>query len=253
MRIRLLGCDIDNLTMEETLAKIEGFINSRVPRRHVAINAYKILLAKKDPGLRRIINSCDLIGVDGVPVIWASRILGRPLKERINGTDLMEKLIAKASEKDYRLYFLGAKDKVIRHLVEICRIRYPGMQIAGFRNGYWEQDQEQEVVEAIRKARPDILFVGVSSPKKEIFLKKYSEAMEVPFTMCVGGSFDVVAGLGRRRAPLWMQRNGLEWLFRFIQEPRRMWRRYLIGNTAFVFLILKELVKIRILNSSEAE
>ncbi len=247
MRIKLFGCLIDNLTMEETLRKIDEFIQSKIPRQHVAINANKVLLAWKDPSLRDIINNCDLVGVDGVPVIWASWLLGKPLKERINGTDLMEALVTRASKKGYSIYFLGSRDNVLECLLKQYRALYPNLKIAGFRNGYWRPEEEKKVVEAIRDAKADILFVGFGSPKKEFFLRKYLNIMNVPFAMGVGGSFDAVAGF-TRRAPLWMQRNGLEWLFRLMKEPLRLWKRYLIGNAFFVFLVFKEFVKIRILN-----
>lgn len=246
MRIKLFGCYIDNLTMEETLQKVDEFIKSKIPRQHVVVNANKVILACKNPHLRDIINTCDLVGVDGVPVIWASRLLGMPLKERINGTDLMEKLISRAAEKKYRLYFLGATEDVIKKFAQKCRERYPNLCIAGFRNGYWDLAQEEEIAETIHDAKPDILFIGFSSPKKEIFLKKYLKRMGVPFVMGVGGSFDVAAGL-IERAPVWMQKNGLEWLFRFIKEPGRLWKRYLIGNMVFIFLVFGEFIRLRIL------
>ena len=246
MRVKLFGCYIDNLSMEEVLERIDEFIKSERPHQNVVVNANKIVLARKDSQLRNIINACDLIGVDGVPVIWASKVLGRPLKERINGTDLMERLITRAYEKGYKLYFLGAKEEIVKRVVEKYKGYYPRLQMVGFRNGYWNTEEEERIVDDIRDAKPDILFIGFSSPKKEVFLRKYSERMGVPFAMGVGGSFDAVAGL-TKRAPVWMQKNGLEWLFRFFQEPKRLWKRYLIGNSIFLWLFLKEFVKIKIL------
>lgn len=245
-RINILGCPIDNLTLKETIALIDKMIQSRESHQHVVINAAKLLELRRNSRLKEIISSCDIINVDSMPIVWASRILGRPLKERITGTDLMEYLIEHSAKNGYRVYFLGAKEEVIKKVVAAYKTIYLNLQIAGYRNGYWNYGEEDEVANAIHKASPDILFVAFGSPKKEFFIKKYLDTMRVPFTMGVGGSFDVVAGL-TRRAPKWMQRIGLEWFWRFIQEPGRLWKRYLIGNTVFVLLVLKEIVKIRIL------
>jgi len=238
-RIEMMGCLIDNLSMEETLGKIEGFIASGKAHQHVVVNVDKLVKAQKDPELRRIINECALINADGMPVVWASRWLRKPLKERVAGVDLFEALMARSAKKGWRVYLLGAKEEVVSAVNALYPVKYPGLCIAGYRNGYWKPDEEAEVVEAITAARADLLFVAISSPKKELFLGAYQNQMRVPFAMGVGGTFDVAVGKVRR-APGWMQRCGLEWFFRFLQEPRRMFRRYFIEDTAFVGLLLKE-------------
>ena len=154
----------------------------------------------------------------------------------------MERLIPIAAEKGYSVYFLGAKQEVVEKVVDTYRHLYPKLNISGFRNGYWDKKQEKEVVAKVKEANPDILFVGMSSPKKEYFLHNHLDYMNVPFAMGVGGSFDVVAGLAKR-APLWMQNYGLEWFFRFIQEPGRLWKRYLKGNIAFAKLLAKAVMR----------
>lgn len=239
MKVELFGLQVDNLTMEETLARIDEFIASRRIHHHVVINVDKIVKTHRDPQLREIINACDLVNVDGQPVIWAARMLGKPLKERVAGIDLMQRLIAHSAAKGYRLYFLGAKEEIVSRVVEKVRSQHPNVVIAGWRNGYWKEEEEPEVAKAIASARPDVLFVAVSSPKKEIFLSRWKKEIEAPFVMGVGGSFDVVAGLVKR-APVWMQRCGLEWLFRLLQEPRRMWRRYLVEDMQFFGILLRE-------------
>jgi len=249
MRINFLGCYIDNLTFEETLEKIDEFIRSKIPHQHVVVNANKIVLAQRDSFFRGIINSCDLINIDGVPILWAGKLLGLPFKERVNGTDLMERLVKESALKGYRLYFFGAKEELVKKLVEDYKRQYPSLCVAGFRNGYWDSFSEDEVVTEIKRAKPDVLFAAISSPKKEIFLKKYLQIIGVPFVMGVGGSFDVVAGF-IKRAPLWMQKAGLEWLFRFLQEPARLWKRYIIGNTLFIILVLREFTKLKILKKN---
>lgn len=242
LRIEFMGCLIDNLSMEETLQRIEGFIGSGRPHQHVVVNVDKVVKANRDPELRRIINECALINADGMPVVWASRLLGRSLKERVAGVDLFEALMVRAAEKGWRVYFLGAREEVVLGVRERYEKMLPGLQVAGCRNGYWKPEEEAGVACAIADSRPDLLFVAISSPMKEQFLGKYQVEMKVPFAMGVGGTFDVVTGRVRR-APKWMQRCGLEWFYRFLQEPRRMFRRYFIDDAAFFWLLLKELLR----------
>jgi N-acetylglucosaminyldiphosphoundecaprenol N-acetyl-beta-D-mannosaminyltransferase len=240
-RITLMGCAIDNLSMEDTLQKIEGFIQTGKPHQHVVVNVDKLVKASRDPELRRIINECALVNVDGMPVVWASRLLGKPLKERVAGVDLFEALMRRAGEKGWRVFLLGAKEEVVSQVARVYQRKYPRLVLAGYRNGYWKGEAEEaQVVEQIRDARPDLLFVAISSPKKEQFLGRYQAEMKIPFAMGVGGTFDVAIG-HVRRAPLWMQKSGLEWFYRFLQEPRRMFRRYFIEDMAFIRLFLKEL------------
>lgn len=241
-RVNILGCPVDNLDIKETLDLIDKMVRSKSPHQHAVINVDKLLKYRSDHTLRDIIYNCDIINADGMPIVWAAKILGNPLKERIAGIDLMERLIELSVHKRYRLFFLGAKEDIVNEVFRIYRERFPELQIAGFRNGYWKPEEEENVVEHIRNTRADILFIAMSSPKKEFFIKKYLHTMCVPFVMGVGGSFDVVAGK-IRRAPKWMQEIGLEWLFRLLQEPRRLWRRYLVGNTVVIYLVFKELMK----------
>lgn len=245
LKSTVLGYGIDNLSMQETLQRIEDIIAQGIPKQHVVVNAGKIVDAYRKPELKNIIHNCAIINADGMAVVWASWILGQPLKERVSGIDLMQCLIKRSCDKGYGVYFLGAQEPVVEKTVDVCKEKFPDLKICGYRNGYWNDDEEPGVVEAIQKSGAQILLVAISSPKKEIFLNKYLHALNVPFVMGVGGSFDVIAGL-TKRAPLWMQRCGLEWLFRLIQEPGRLWRRYLIGNAVFVGLVAREWVKIRI-------
>jgi N-acetylglucosaminyldiphosphoundecaprenol N-acetyl-beta-D-mannosaminyltransferase len=238
-RITLMGCQVDNLSMEDTLVRVEEFIRSGRPHQHVVVNVDKLVKASRDPELRRIINDCALINADGMPVVWAARLLGKPLKERVAGIDLFEALMRRAGDRGWRVFLLGAREEVVRAVCDTYRGRYPALRIAGYRNGYWSEQEEAAVVEQIQASRAELLFVAISSPKKEQFLGRYQGAMRIPFAMGVGGSFDVAIGKVRR-APLWMQRAGLEWFFRFLQEPRRMARRYFFDDLAFVWLLIKE-------------
>lgn len=238
--IHLMGCRIDNLTMEETVEAVGRLIATGGPHQHVVVNVDKLVQARRSPALRGIINSCSLVNADGMPVVWATRLLGCPLKERVAGIDLFEALLARAARTGWRVYLLGAREEVVREVARRSRQRYPGLVIAGWRNGYWQAREEPAVAEAIREARPDILFVALGSPAKETFLARWQARMQVPFAMGVGGSFDVAAGRVRR-APRWMQRAGLEWFFRFLQEPRRMFRRYFIDSAGFFAMLAKAL------------
>ncbi len=239
-RITLMGCQVDNLSMEETLGRIEQFIQSGRPHQHVVVNVDKLVKASRDAGLRQIINDCALVNADGMPVVWASRLLGKPLKERVAGVDLFEALMRRAGEKGWRVFLLGAREEVVSKVAETYQRKYPRLALAGCRNGYWKGEAEEaEVARQIRDSRADLLFVAISSPKKEQFLGKYQAEMKIPFAMGVGGTFDVAIGRVKR-APVWMQRSGLEWFYRFLQEPRRMFRRYFIDDMAFIWLFIKE-------------
>lgn len=238
-RITLMGCEIDNLSMEETLVSIEGLIRSGQPNQHVVVNVDKLVKASRDPELRRIINACALVNVDGMPVVWASRLLGKPLKERVAGVDLFEALMRRAGDRGWRVFLLGAREEVVRAVCDTYQRKYPLLAIAGYRNGYWSAQEEAAVVEQVRASRADLLFVAIGSPQKEQFLGRHQAAMRIPFAMGVGGSFDVAIGRVKR-APRWMQQAGLEWFYRFLQEPRRMFRRYFIDDLAFIWLLIKE-------------
>jgi len=212
--------------------------------RYMAINIHKVALFQKRPELCRIANDSDLVTADGLPVVWVSRLMGRPLKARVTGMDLMEKLIPLASERGYRVYFLGAKPDALARLMKRYKKEYPSLQIAGSADGYWSARQEPEVVRKIHDARPDLLFLGISSPRKELFLDRHIQELEVPFSMGVGGAFDVIAGV-TRRAPGWMQDAGLEWFWRIMQEPVRMSKRYLVDGIRFALATIQELLAAR--------
>jgi len=189
--------------------------------------------------LRSIVQGCELVSADGQSVVWASRLLGHPVPARVAGIDLMQELLGRSERKGLSVYFLGAKDEVLQRAVAGIRERYPELVIAGARDGYFDDSEGQAVADEVRAAKPDILFVAISSPKKEYWLGTHGREIGVPFIMGVGGSIDVMAGI-TRRAPRPLQRLGLEWAFRLAQEPGRLWRRYLTTNTRFVGLVLAE-------------
>lgn len=240
-----MGLAIDNLTMEETISIVEDFIKSGKPHQHVVINVNKAVKAAKNMALRQIINNCDLVSADGMPIVWASRMLGKGLKERVSGIDLFINLLEVAEKKNFKVYFLGATAEVVDKVIEVVGAKHPELIITGWRNGYWNSGEESQIVEKIKTSRPDILFIAIPSPQKEIFSSRNLRNLDVPFVMGVGGSFDVLAGK-TKRAPLWMQKSGLEWFYRFLQEPGRLFKRYFIEGTYFLIYFFKELFSTRL-------
>ena len=237
----LFGCRIDALTMDETIDRVEQMISEGIPRQHAVVNVAKIVSMKRDPELQMVINGCDMVNADGMPIVWASRLLRDRLPDRVAGVDLFQELVKLSAERGYRPFFFGAREHVVQRVVETFKNKYPALRVAGFRNGYFAQEEELEIARRIRDTGADMLFVGFSSPRKEKFIQKWMSAMQVPFSMGVGGSFDIVAGV-TKRAPQWMQQRGLEWFYRIIQEPGRMWKRYATTNPVFVGMVLKQMV-----------
>jgi exopolysaccharide biosynthesis WecB/TagA/CpsF family protein len=241
-RIRLFGLPVDALTMDETLDVVDELIADGSAHQHVAVNVSKVVQAERDPGIRAIVNACDLISADGQPIVWVSRLLRTPLPERVTGIDLMIRLFERAEQAGYSVYLLGARPHVVAAVVARLRREHPRLRVSGWRDGYWAPHEEEQVAEEIAAARPTILFLGIPSPAKERFLANWKGRMAVPFSMGVGGAFDVYGGF-IRRAPAWMQQTSLEWLFRLAQEPGRMWRRYVHDGPLFLWLILRRMVR----------
>ncbi|MDP8229675.1 MAG: WecB/TagA/CpsF family glycosyltransferase [Candidatus Gorgyraea atricola] len=244
-RVKFLNSFIDNVSMKEAINIIDGFVASGRPHQLVAVNATKIVKMQKDKQLRDLVNSSDLVFADGQAVVTGSRILGSSLKQRLAGIDLMQEIVRRANTRKYSLYFLGAKEHVVRKLVDIYKERFPELEIAGWHDGYFESaDHERKVIQGIKGLRPDVLFVAMGTPKKEYWIRQNLEELGIPVCLGVGGSFDVIAGYVKR-APKWMQGIGLEWFFRFLSEPRRMWKRYLFSNTTFIWMVMREKIALR--------
>ena len=249
-RIQICNVPVDALTMNETVALIDESIIKKENLHHVVVNAAKLVNSQKDPDLRASIVECDIINADGQSIVWAAAFLKDHLPERVAGIDLMENLVALAAKKNYKIFFLGAKEEVVNKVVNIYKEKYNEDIIAGYRNGYFGKEDELGIAKQISDSKADILFVAMSSPKKEIFLNTYKDIMNVPFIMGVGGSFDVVSGKVKR-APVWMQNICLEWFYRTMQEPGRMWKRYLTTNIAFVNLLIRERLSLRHKNKTK--
>jgi N-acetylglucosaminyldiphosphoundecaprenol N-acetyl-beta-D-mannosaminyltransferase len=243
MKIDFLGIPVDSLTMSETITLIDDAISQNKRINHVVINAGKVVAMQTNKQLFESVVSCDIINADGQSIVWAARFLGKYLPQRVAGADLMQELVQVASVKGYKCFFFGAKEDVVKKVVDIYTEKYGSSIIAGYRNGYFYENDEPEIARQIADSGAHLLFVAITSPRKENFMYTYRDVLSnVNFTMGVGGTFDVVAGY-TKRAPIWIQDMGLEWFFRLIQEPKRMWYRYLIGNSKYIWLVFKAKIK----------
>jgi N-acetylglucosaminyldiphosphoundecaprenol N-acetyl-beta-D-mannosaminyltransferase len=240
-RVSVLGCPIDALDMAGTVERCDELIRSGGYAQHVAINVAKLVAIGDDAELRAIVEDCALISADGQGVVWAAKLLHQPLPERVAGIDLMGELLSLAERRGYRVYILGARAEVLDRAIQVISERHPDIVFAGWRNGYFSADEEETVCREIRDSEADLLFVAMSTPQKEFFLARRGPDLGVPFVMGVGGAIDVVAGITKRAPEAW-QRAGMEWLYRLVQEPRRMWRRYAVTNTRFAWLLLRALI-----------
>jgi N-acetylglucosaminyldiphosphoundecaprenol N-acetyl-beta-D-mannosaminyltransferase len=243
-RIGLFGLLLDALSLEGAVGRVDAAISAGHRLTHASVNAAKAVRAQNDPEFAAALRDCDLVTADGQPVVWAARLAGRPLPERVAGIDLMEALLALAERRGYRVYLLGSEPEVLdAAAAEVVR-RHPALRLAGKRDGFFAPDEESAVVAGIAAARPDMLFVALGTPQKELFQARHREQLGVTFTMGVGGAFDVLAGRVNR-APAWARRAGLEWSFRLAQEPRRLLRRYVVGNASFLGLAAREVARAR--------
>lgn len=242
MRRKIFNTYVDCLSMNESLEKIIKMIEEKSVSQHVVINASKINLMSKDQKLTKIVNGCPLINADGASILIAGKLLNIDIPERVTGIDLFYELLKISEERGYKPYFLGATKESVEAMIQNIRKKHPNLNIAGYRNGYFNNEDESNIIKEIKNSSPDILFLGFSSPQKEYWLNRNLSELNIPFSMGVGGSFDVLSGK-TQRAPIWMQKIGMEWFYRFLQEPKRMFSRYFLGNFRFLILCLKELNK----------
>ena len=245
-RVTIMQMPVDPIRMQDLISSCDQSIRERKSLLLGMVNVAKLIQSRTNRQLYNSVAGADIIAADGQGVVILSRLMGQPLPERIAGIDVMNRLMELADRKEYRVFFLGAKPEIVQKVVHKSAVMFPQLQVAGYRDGYFDLDRQgQLVAEQIRDSRADILFVAITPPKKELFLDRWSDVMGVPVCHGVGGSFDVFAGR-TKRAPAWMQKAGLEWLFRVMQEPRRMWKRYLITNTKFFVLSIGEIARARL-------
>lgn len=240
--VQLFETPVHPLRMHDVLNLVDNAITTRSRLVIAVVNAAKLVNMRRDALLRESVITSDITLADGMAVVWASKMLGRPLPDRVAGIDLMTEMIARANERGYRLYLLGATQEVLDAVMERIRREYPNAVIAGSHHGYFRDEDEAAIADSIVAVQPDMLFVAMSPPKKEIFLGKWGAKLNVPVCHGVGGAFDVMAGKVRR-APRLMQRLGMEWLYRVMQEPGRLWRRYLVTNSIFLWMLLREMLR----------
>jgi N-acetylglucosaminyldiphosphoundecaprenol N-acetyl-beta-D-mannosaminyltransferase len=239
--VQVLDVPVDALTLKAAVEVCEHTVTSSGHLDISVVNAAKLVRMRHDRWLRQAVLDADLILADGQSVVWASRLLREPLPERVAGIDLFAALLERAEQRGFTVYFLGATDAVLTAMMRRVHEQFPGLRVGGYHNGYFAIEQSSDVAAAIRAVHPDLLFVGMTSPRKELFLQEWGNHVGAHVCHGVGGSFDVMAGLTRRAPDSW-QRLGLEWLYRLKQEPRRLWRRYLTTNVAFLAMLTRELV-----------
>lgn len=226
-KVRILGVDVDSVTMEQAIRRVEEMIQTgrSEGRSHVVAtaNAEMVMMSGEDRELAVILQQADLVVPDGAGVVWAARHLGSPVPERVAGFDLAQNLLQKSAARGYRVYLLGSAPGVAEKAASVARQKYPGVQIVGIQDGFFTQEQTNTIIEAIHHAKPDILLVALGVPKQEKWLKAHLTELAVPVAIGVGGTLDVMAGV-MKRAPLWMQEANLEWLFRLMMQPKRLIR-----------------------------
>jgi N-acetylglucosaminyldiphosphoundecaprenol N-acetyl-beta-D-mannosaminyltransferase len=242
MRETFLGCPIDMLTMAETVDRARDAMCNRQRLHHVALNVAKLVNMRSDSVLAEDVAGSDIVGLDGMGVVWGARCLGIPATVRVSGVDLLAELLAVCAKEGFKPYLLGATREVLEIAVRKTQEKYPELQFAGWQDGYFSAADEAQVVENIRKSGADCLFIGMPTPRKERFLAAHRDVLGVSFIMGVGGAIDILSG-HVRRAPVVLQRLGFEWLYRIYQEPRRMWWRYFRTNTLFAGILSKELLR----------
>ncbi len=240
-RSSILNTQFDTVTLEETVKFAAKLIDDGARGYVSTVNVAVLMMARSRPPLRRFIEDASLVVADGQPLVWASRWFSVPLPERVAGIAIVDELCRSASEKNFGVYFLGGRRHVLHDLERRMQFRHPKLKICGLADGFFPASEAPRRAAAVRQSGAEILFVGMGVPRQEYFLQAHWDCLGANVAVGVGGSFEVLAGL-RKRAPRVLQRAGLEWLFRLLQEPRRLWKRYLITNSQFVYHCSRELL-----------
>jgi N-acetylglucosaminyldiphosphoundecaprenol N-acetyl-beta-D-mannosaminyltransferase len=237
MKIDIFGSGIDNVNMDEAVKKIENFIEEVGSHHVITANAEIIYRASIDEKLQKIINAAHLVTPDGIGVIWAAKKRGQPLKERVTGIDLLEKLAETAARKGWRIFLYGAAPGVADEAAANLKKRYSKLIIAGTSHGYHKENETNDLIAEIKTSKPDILFVALGAPGQEYWISKHMQEIQVPVSIGVGGSFDVISGR-TKRAPLLVQKLKIEWAYRIIKDPKRYKRAFALPK--FVFKVLSD-------------
>lgn len=239
--VRILNCEFAQTTLSGTVDWARSWIESGQRGYICTVNVAILMMMRSDPQLQRFVDGAALVVVDGQPLVWASHLQPEHLPERVTGVDLVDALCELAAKEGFSVYFLGARHAVVAETARRLADRFPGLEVAGVADGYFDEDEAPLRAQAIRESGAKLLFVGMGVPRQEEFLDAHWDQLGVPLAIPVGGSFEVVAGTARR-APAFLQRVGMEWAFRLAQEPRRLWKRYLVTNTQFIFYLLRSAV-----------
>lgn len=234
-KVEILGVSVDSLTMREAVSIIDGYLSESKPRLIATANAEMLMRATSDTELKTILNASDLVVADGAGTVWAGNYLGCEMPERVAGYDLAQELMKIAPERGYRIYFFGSAPGVAEKAKAKAEELYPGINICGIRNGFFKPEDEDQIIADIKAAKPHLLLAALGVPKQEKWLYKYMKQLDVPVSIGVGGTLDVMAGV-MQRAPLWMQKAKLEWLFRGLKQPSRAGR--LMALPKFVLKVM---------------
>ncbi|HAT50854.1 MAG: WecB/TagA/CpsF family glycosyltransferase [Nitrospirae bacterium] len=237
-KFTFFGLEYSNVDMDETVEIMEGYIRDGGPHTIMSTAVELIVKSCRDESLKGTYANTDILTVDGTVGMWAARLLGHRVKSPVGTAKLMLRFLDVTQGKGYRCYFLGAKPEILENAVANARRQYPGCVIAGWHHGYFKDDAV--VLEDVNRKKPDVVFVAMSSPMKERIIAQNGFAYHVPVVVGVGGGVDVLAG-HTVLAPQWISAMGMEWFFRLVQEPRRLWKRYLVTNSLFVMLMIREL------------
>ncbi len=233
--VDMFGVPLARLDMAGALERIDQFIEDRSPHMVITSDTPGIVRARDDAEYQEIVRSADMVTADGRGVVWMARVLRLPMRERVSGVDLVQGICGRAVEKSYSVYLLGAGPGVAEEAAKALEAGCPGLRVAGTRHGYFSEEEEPEVVRRIAEAKPDILLVALGAPKQEKWIRRHMDELQVPVAIGVGGTFDVLAGRVPR-APEWMQRAGLEWLFRLLREPKRLPRMWALPRLVWMTL-----------------
>ncbi len=242
-RVNICGIQIDNVTMAEVMDEMNRLIQERKLSYIVTPNADHIVKLQKDQEFRRIYEDAALVLADGMSLIWAGMFLGTPLREKVSGSDLLPEFCRVAAKKGHRLFFLGGREGAAKQAKEVLEKLYPGIKIVGAYAppmGFEKNPDECQKIETmIKEASPDALFVGLGAPKQERWIYNNYRKLNIPVSAGIGVSFEFMAGIVKR-APRWMCDTGVEWLWRLLMEPKRLWKRYLVEDPIFFWFVLQQ-------------
>ncbi|TVR15939.1 MAG: glycosyltransferase [Balneolaceae bacterium] len=242
-KVNILDVAVSRYNLQETMEEFSNAIKKKEKLRVSVTPVNCILWARKNESLKKIYNSADIVTADGVPVVWASKFLGDPIKGRVTGLDLLPRFSAIAAKEGFSFFFLGAAEGVAEQLSKKLAGMYPGLKVSGkYSPPYAEtfSDEENEkMIELINQSKADVLWVSLTAPKQDFWIAEHFDRLDVSIAVGVGAAFDVVCG-NIKRSPEWMQMAGLEWLYRFFQEPGRLFKRYFVEAPIFIPLIIKQ-------------